>query len=150
MGRRTHHEDPALHAGQPLDARPVHPADQPLQGLAGERTLDIVGQKIQFPKSFEKLKITASIVKDNMHCLKSFDSLVNMMVSNKSSIEIPPKVEQKQVSWQVNSENTQELKYKVVIAEKGPLSRKYKNESFKNFLYKCQCKSKQVGFTIFL
>ena len=150
MGRWTHQEDLALHAGQPLDARSVHHAGQPLQGFAGERNLDIVGQKLQFPKSFDKLKITASIVKDNMHSPKSFDSLVNMIVSNKSSIETPPKVEPKQVSWQVNSENTQELKYKVVIAEKGPLSRKYKNESFKNFLYKCQCKSKQVGFTIFL
>ena len=80
VGRRTHNEDPALHAGQPLDVLPVHPADQPLQGLAGERTLDIVGQKIQFPKSFEKLKITASIVKDNMHSLKSFDSFVNIIL----------------------------------------------------------------------
>ena len=48
------------------------------------------------------------------------------------------------IRFRVKSESNDNVSYIVKIVKKGVLSRKYKNEVYKNFLYKCECPSKKV------
>ena len=46
--------------------------------------------------------------------------------------------------FRVKSEYNEDVSYIVKIVKKGILSKNYKNDAFKNFLYKCECPAKKV------
>ena len=101
----------------------------------------------QFPPPFTVLMVTEDIVKAEINSDNSYKMVKQMVNLDETLVVSGPHFVGKDLVCMVQSMNDPNTRYKVIISEKGPLSRKSKSDVYKNFLYKCQCKSKMVGLT---
>ena len=98
-----------------------------------------------FPSPFSDLKVTSVIVREGINSPNSYQFVLDMLAYGNSYISSGPIVGSDKIVCNVRSESDQSISYKVCIAKKGPLSKKFKRGSYRNYIYSCECKSKKVS-----
>ena len=98
-----------------------------------------------FPSPFSDLKVTSVIVREGINSPNSYQFVLDMLAYGNSCISSGPIVGSDKIVCNVRSESDQSISYKVCIAKKGPLSKKFKRGSYRNYIYSCECKSKKVS-----
>ena len=98
-----------------------------------------------FPSPFSDLKVTSVIVREGINSPNSYQFVLDMLAYGNSYISSGPIVGSDKIVCNVRSESDQSIRYKVCIAKKGPLSKKFKRGSYRNYIYSCECKSKKVS-----
>ena len=109
----------------------------------------IAGRSVCIPHPFSTLEVTQAVVQDGINSPKSFDIVIDMICNgNIQYILSGPFVVENELRFRVRSETDENASYIVKIVKKGILSKKYKNDVCKNFLYKCECPVKKVCFNL--
>ena len=122
-------------------------------GVSSQQAANVAAQHVplalieQFPPPFTVLMVTEDIVKAEINSDNSYKMVKQMVKLDETLVVSGPHFVGKDLVCMVQSMKDPNTRYKVIIREKGPLSKKSKSDVYKNFLYKCQCKSKMVGLT---
>ena len=109
----------------------------------------IAGRSVCIPHPFSTLEVTQAVVQDGINSPKSFDIVIDMICNGDIQYILSgPFVVENELRFRVRSETDENASYIVKIVKKGILSKKYKNDVCKNFLYKCECPVKKVCFNL--
>ena len=102
--------------------------------------------EITFPSHFNKLVVTEDVVEREIISFNSWRKLGEMVSYGNSYIKSGPTKVNRCLVWYVSSMEDEDKKYKVTIEPLILMKKKIKRDMYRNFVYKCDCMSKKVGY----